>query len=319
MKKILPVLFIFLAIFCFVGCATLSVQKPTDDESAMDAVLFAMADTMKKDGSIIEGDFSFETEVLLEQLYPMNIYGNFSAGSTISPTIATKMSMDLFASMAGMEEYLPAEIYLALNEDKIEYYIMVMDLWLNMDMPELEGMSLLTKDFVEFSRSEENLEEMNKMMRTGSFAKFNGVTKVKEEKVFDVDIYLNENFGSAVLEYYENIFKNLSKDLNMEDVSFEQDKEILETMKTLGSITNGLSFKVYLREKDCSLFGISMDVGTFLNGIMKNTNEILMNNSESNLEGYINIYYLKDEQKKPIVIPEEVKNQAISADTLLFM
>ena len=38
MKKLLPILFIFLAIFCFVGCATLSVQKPTDDESAMDAL-----------------------------------------------------------------------------------------------------------------------------------------------------------------------------------------------------------------------------------------------------------------------------------------
>ena len=163
MKKILPVLFIFLAIFCFVGCATLSVQKPTDDESAMDAVLFAMADTIKKDGSIIEGDFSFETEVLLEQLYPMNIYGNFSAESTISPTIATKMSMDLFASMAGMEEYLPVEFYFALNENKIEYYFML-DLWLKMDMPELENLALVSKELTELSRSEENLEEMNKMM-----------------------------------------------------------------------------------------------------------------------------------------------------------
>lgn len=316
MKKILPVLFIFLAIFCFVGCATLSVQKPTDDESAMDAVLFAMADTIKKDGSIIEGDFSFETEVLLEQLYPMNIYGNFSAESTISPTIATKMSMDLFASMAGMEEYLPVEFYFALNENKIEYYFML-DLWLKMDMPELENLALVSKELTELSRSEENLEEMNKMMRTGSFAKFNGVTKVKEEKVFDVDIYFNENFGSAFVEYYENMLNKLAKDSNMEPVSFEQDEEML---KTLGSVTNGLSFKVYLREKDCSLFGISMDVGTFLNGIMKNTNEILMNNSESiNFEGYMNIYYLKGEPKEAIVIPEEVKNQAISADTLLFM
>ena len=317
MKKILPVLFIFLAIFCFVGCATLSVQKPTDDESAMDAVLFAMADTIKKDGSIIEGDFSFETEVLLEQLYPMNIYGNFSAESTISPTIATKMSMDLFASMAGMEEYLPVEFYFALNENKIEYYFMLMDLWLKMDMPEFENLALVSKELTELSRSEENLEEMNKMMRTGSFAKFNGVTKVKEEKVFDVDIYFNENFGSAFVEYYENMLNKLAKDSNMEPVSFEQDEEML---KTLGSVTNGLSFKVYLREKDCSLFGISMDVGTFLNGIMKNTNEILMNNSESiNFEGYMNIYYLKGEPKEAIVIPEEVKNQAISADTLLFM
>ena len=316
MKKILPVLFIFLAIFCFVGCATLSVQKPTDDESAMDAVLFAMAETMKKDGSIMEGDFSFETEVLLEQLYPMNIYGNFSAESTISPTIATKMSMDLFASMAGMEEYLPVEFYFALNENKIEYYFML-DLWLKMDMPELENLALVSKELTELSRSEENLEEMNKMMRTGSFAKFNGVTKVKEEKVFDVDIYFNENFGSAFVEYYENMLNKLAKDSNMEPVSFEQDEEML---KTLGSVTNGLSFKVYLREKDCSLFGISMDVGTFLNGIMKNTNEILMNNSESiNFEGYMNIYYLKGEPKEAIVIPEEVKNQAISADTLLFM
>lgn len=316
MKKILPVLFIFLAIFCFVGCATLSVQKPTDDESAMDAVLFAMADTMKKDGSIIEGDFSFETEVLLEQLYPMNIYGNFSAESTISPTIATKMSMDLFASMAGMEEYLPVEFYFALNENKIEYYFML-DLWLKMDIPELENLALVSKELTELSRSEENLEEMNKMMRTGSFAKFNGVTKVKEEKVFDVDIYFNENFGSAFVEYYENMLNKLAKDSNMEPVSFEQDEEML---KTLGSVTNGLSFKVYLREKDCSLFGISMDVGTFLNGIMKNTNEILMNNSESiNFEGYMNIYYLKGEPKEAIVIPEEVKNQAISADTLLLM
>ena len=316
MKKLLPILFIFLAIFCFVGCATLSVQKPTDDESAMDAVLFAMADTMKKDGSIIEGDFSFETEVLLEQLYPMNIYGNFSAESTISPTIATKMSMDLFASMAGMEEYLPVEFYFALNENKIEYYFML-DLWLKMDMPELENLALVSKELTELSRSEENLEEMNKMMRTGSFAKFNGVTKVKEEKVFDVDIYFNENFGSAFVEYYENMLNKLAKDSNMEPVSFEQDEEML---KTLGSVTNGLSFKVYLREKDCSLFGISMDVGTFLNGIMKNTNEILMNNSESiNFEGYMNIYYLKGEPKEAIVIPEEVKNQAISADTLLLM
>lgn len=316
MKKLLPILFIFLAIFCFVGCATLSVQKPTDDESAMDAVLFAMADTMKKDGSIIEGDFSFETEVLLEQLYPMNIYGNFSAESTISPTIATKMSMDLFASMAGMEEYLPVEFYFALNENKIEYYFML-DLWLKMDMPELENLALVSKELTELSRSEENLEEMNKMMRTGSFAKFNGVTKVKEEKVFDVDIYFNENFGSAFVEYYENMLNKLAKDSNMEPVSFGQDEEML---KTLGSVTNGLSFKVYLREKDCSLFGISMDVGTFLNGIMKNTNEILMNNSESiNFEGYMNIYYLKGEPKEAIVIPEEVKNQAISADTLLLM
>ena len=156
--------------------------------------------------------------------------------------------------------------------------------------------------------------EMNKMMRTGSFAKFNGVTKVKEEKVFDVDIYFNENFGSAFVEYYENMLNKLAKDSNMEPVSFEQDEEML---KILGSVTNGLSFKVYLREKDCSIFGISMDVGTFLNGIMKNTNEILMNNSESNLEGYINIYYLKDEPKEAIVIPEEVKNQAISVDMLM--
>ena len=319
MKKLLPILFIFLALFSLVGCATLSVQKPTDDESAMDAVLFAMAETMKKDGSIMEGDFSFETEVLLEQLYPMNIYGNFSAESTISPTIATKMSMDLFASMAGMEEYLPVEFYFALNENKIEYYFML-DLWLKMDMPELENLALVSKELTELSRSEENLEEMNKMMRTGSFAKFNGVTKVKEEKVFDVDIYFNENFGSAFLEYYENMLNKLAKDSNMEPVSFEQDEEMLEMMKTLGSVTNGLSFKVYLREKDCSLFGISMDVGTFLNGIMKNTNEILMNNSESiNFEGYMNIYYLKGEPKEAIVIPEEVKNQAISADTLLFM
>ena len=316
MKKLLPILFIFLALFSLVGCATLSVQKPTDDESAMDAVLFAMAETMKKDGSIMEGDFSFETEVLLEQLYPMNIYGNFSAESTISPTIATKMSMDLFASMAGMEEYLPVEFYFALNENKIEYYFML-DLWLKMDMPELENLALVSKELTELSRSEENLEEMNKMMRTGSFAKFNGVTKVKEEKVFDVDIYFNENFGSAFVEYYENMLNKLAKDSNMEPVSFEQDEEML---KTLGSVTNGLSFKVYLREKDCSLFGISMDVGTFLNGIMKNTNEILMNNSESiNFEGYMNIYYLKGEPKEAIVIPEEVKNQAISADTLLFM
>ena len=315
MKKLLPILFIFLAIFCFVGCATLSVQKPTDDESAMDAVLFAMAETMKKDGSIMEGDFSFETEVLLEQLYPMNIYGNFSAESTISPTIATKMSMDLFASMAGMEEYLPVEFYFALNENKIEYYFMLMDLWLKMDMPEFENLALVSKELTELSRSEENLEEMNKMMRTGSFAKFNGVTKVKEEKVFDVDIYFNENFGSAFVEYYENMLNKLAKDSNMEPVSFEQDEEML---KILGSVTNGLSFKVYLREKDCSLFGISMDVGTFLNGIMKNTNEILMNNSESiNLEGYMNIYYLKGEPKKAIVIPEEVKNQAISVDMLM--
>lgn len=315
MKKLLPILFIFLAIFCFVGCATLSVQKPTDDESAMDAVLFAMAETMKKDGSIMEGDFSFETEVLLEQLYPMNIYGNFSAESTISPTIATKMSMDLFASMAGMEEYLPVEFYFALNENKIEYYFMLMDLWLKMDMPEFENLALVSKELTELSRSEENLEEMNKMMRTGSFAKFNGVTKVKEEKVFDVDIYFNENFGSAFVEYYENMLNKLAKDSNMEPVSFEQDEEML---KILGSVTNGLSFKVYLREKDCSIFGISMDVGTFLNGIMKNTNEILMNNSESiNLEGYMNIYYLKGEPKKAIVIPEEVKNQAISVDMLM--
>lgn len=318
MKKLLPILFIFLAIFCFVGCATLSVQKPTDDESAMDAVLFAMAETMKKDGSIMEGDFSFETEVLLEQLYPMNIYGNFSAESTISPTIATKMSMDLFASMAGMEEYLPVEFYFALNENKIEYYFMLMDLWLKMDMPELENLALVSKELTELSRSEENLEEMNKMMRTGSFAKFNGVTKVKEEKVFDVDIYFNENFGSAFLEYYENMLNELAKDSNMEPVSFEQDEEMLEMMKTLGSVTNGLSFKVYLREKDCSLFGISMDVGTFLNGIMKTANEILMNNSESiNFEGYMNIYYLKGEPKEAIVIPEEVKNQAFSVDMLM--
>lgn len=315
MKKLLPILFIFLAIFCFVGCATLSVQKPTDDESAMDAVLFAMAETMKKDGSIMEGDFSFETEVLLEQLYPMNIYGNFSAESTISPTIATKMSMDLFASMAGMEEYLPVEFYFTLNENKIEYYFMLMDLWLKMDMPEFENLALVSKELTELSRSEENLEAMNKMMRTGSFAKFNGVTKVKDSKVFDVDIYFNENFVSAFLEYYENILNKLAKDSNMEPVSFEQDEEML---KTLGSVTNGLSFKVYLREKDCSLFGISMDVGTFLNGIMKNTNEILMNNSESiNLEGYMNIYYLKGEPKEAIVIPEELKNQAISVDMLM--
>lgn len=315
MKKLLPILFIFLAIFCFVGCATLSVQKPTDDESAMDAVLFAMAETMKKDGSIMEGDFSFETEVLLEQLYPMNIYGNFSAESTISPTIATKMSMDLFASMAGMEEYLPVEFYFTLNENKIEYYFMLMDLWLKMDMPEFENLALVSKELTELSRSEENLEAMNKMMRTGSFAKFNGVTKVKDSKVFDVDIYFNENFVSAFLEYYENILNKLAKDSNMEPVSFEQDEEML---KTLGSVTNGLSFKVYLREKDCSIFGISMDVGTFLNGIMKNTNEILMNNSESiNLEGYMNIYYLKGEPKEAIVIPEELKNQAISVDMLM--
>lgn len=318
MKKLLPILFIFLALFSLVGCATLSVQKPTDDESAMDAVLFAMAETMKKDGSIMEGDFSFETEVLLEQLYPMNIYGNFSAESTISPTIATKMSMDLFASMAGMEEYLPVEFYFALNENKIEYYFMLMDLWLKMDMPELENLALVSKELTELSRSEENLEEMNKMMRTGSFAKFNGVTKVKEEKVFDVDIYFNENFGSAFLEYYENMLNELAKDSNMEPVSFEQDEEMLEMMKTLGSVTNGLSFKVYLREKDCSLFGISMDVGTFLNGIMKTANEILMNNSESiNFEGYMNIYYLKGEPKEAIVIPEEVKNQAFSVDMLM--
>lgn len=315
MKKLLPILFIFLAIFCFVGCATLSVQKPTDDESAMDAVLFAMADVMKKDGSIMEGDFSFETEVLLEQLYPMNIYGNFSAESTISPTIATKMSMDLFASMAGMEEYLPVEFYFALNENKIEYYFMLMDLWLKMDMPELENLALVSKELTELSRSEENLEEMNKMMRTGSFAKFNGVTKVKDSKVFDVDIYFNENFGSAFVEYYENMLNKLAKDSNMEPVSFEQDEEML---KTLGSVINGLSFKVYLREKDCSLFGISMDVGTFLNGIMKNANEILIDNSLSlGFEGYMNIYYLKGEPKEAIVIPEEVKNQAISVDMLM--
>lgn len=315
MKKVFLVLLVLISLFSFTSC----VDKVTDDESAMDAFLMASAKFIKKDG--FAGNCNMGINMIIPENIPVSMVLDYDMEVTINPVISGKMDMNLSVNVYGMEVSIPMEAYCSL-EDGEGMYVKEMNSWEYIPFS-VGGNELFDnyKKFLENLRTKESLTKLESVFRNGSFAKYNGETQINDIPVYDIDIVFTKDFFPE----FFNMLMTYDFIDNFEFTPEEMGESFLEELSMMGEIFEGITLKVYLRTKDCSLYGQKLDIGLFVENIKegikglvdfseKEIREIEETMQYLNINGYIEMFYSAKEPKKPIVVPEEVIETAKTVD-----
>ena len=217
MKKILSVLLIITSLFCLTSCK----EKITDDASALEAYLDATAKQMKANGSAMEG--SVELFMVVEGA-PVNVSGTFSGEGIVSPDFGTKVDLNLKVGTMGMAIPFPVE------DGEMLMYMNIFGTWGCEVIPVGYDYQESLKEML----SEEYIESYTTMIRNCISAKYNGVTKVNDVSVYDIDIVFNSNIGTELVKFLidngmEEEFGELLSSAELAEVGkvFDTDKSIV--------------------------------------------------------------------------------------------
>lgn len=312
-KFIFTSFLILFSIFCFFSC----VDKVVDDETALTAFLESYAKIMQKDGYVMEGNFDFN--FCIDEI-DIACDGTINAESTISPNIASKVEMDVGLNVMGFKMTTPITYY-AIFDKTANIYMCALGEWTGESI-EIEG-NVFEKylETVKELRTKESLLKLNNVMRKGCSAKFNGITTINDISVYDIDIICNENLLSEMINFLKDypIYEiplhkepgptGVGATIYLDSVSDEEIKEISQILKDF-------SFKVYLKEKNCSFYGMEIDFKSFLDTFFANASSMLNEEVTSSslglpdIDGSMQLFYLDKKPKTPITLPKEAIESA---------
>ena len=306
LEKFLLTLLILFSVFCFSSC----VDKVVDDETALTAFLESYAKIMQKDGYVMEGNFDFN--FCIDEI-DIACDGTINAESTISPNIASKVEMDVGLNVMGLKMTTPMTYY-AIFDKTANIYMYALGEWTGESI-EIEG-NVFEKylETVKELRTKESLLKLNNVMRKGCSAKFNGITTINDISVYDIDIICNENLLAEMM----NLLKDypiynipLHKEPGQNGMEIYFDSISDEEVKEMSQILKDFSFKVYLKEKNCSFYGIEFDFTEILDTFFANASSMLNEEVSASslelpdIEGNMQLFYLDKKPKTPITLPKE--------------
>lgn len=300
MKKILSVLLIITSLFCLTSCK----EKITDDASALEAYLDATAKQMKANGSAMEG--SVELFMVVEGA-PVNVSGTFSGEGIVSPDFGTKVDLNLKVGTMGMAIPFPVEMYIVVEDGEMLMYMNIFGTWGCEVIPVGYDYQESLKEML----SEEYIDSYTTMIRNCISAKYNGVTKVNDVSVYDIDIVFNSNLGTELVKFL------IDSGMEEEFGELPSSAELAE----IGKVFEGISYKAYLNKKDCSLFGVSIVLDEMMEKFVDNLKYTLgedLGGEIPEIKGSMDIYYL-DKKVKGITIPEEAEENAVSIENMFMM
>jgi len=288
MKKIFSVIFFVLVLFVMTSC----VSKVTNDEEAMDAFLASIAKISNQNGFLMDGDFSLD---FVMQDQPTNFSGNFSFESTVLPVYASKMNLDMNTKLLGMDVRIPMSMYFDFS-NTMSMYVCFMGLCGYSDIQTDASYTTSLNENVKKMRSKDYLLKLAELVKNISYTKFNGITELKNEKVYDIDLIFKDKVFSQVFQFMKNdpSFSPMMAQMNYSE------EEIL----VFDNLFKNLNIKIFLKEKDCSLFCTELDLGFFMNFVMSSS---LFQSSS----GSMRLFYLEGEPKNPIIVPENIKSTAV--------
>ena len=196
MKKIFSVIFFVLVLFVMTSC----VSKVTNDEEAMDAFLASIAKISNQNGFLMDGDFSLD---FVMQDQPTNFSGNFSFESTVLPVYASKMNLDMNTKLLGMDVRIPMSMYFDFS-NTMSMYVCFMGLCGYSDIQTDASYTTSLNENVKKMRSKDYLLKLAELVKNISYTKFNGITELKNEKVYDIDLIFKDKVFSQVFQFMKN-------------------------------------------------------------------------------------------------------------------
>ena len=300
MKKILSVLLIITSLLCFTACK----EKITDDASALQAYLDATVKQMKANSGAMEG--TADISMVIEGV-PMNVSGTFFGEGVISPDFGTKVDLNLKVGSMGMAFPFPMEMYITVEDGEMLMYMNIFGTW----GCEVIPVGYDYQESLKEMQSEEYIESTLAMLGNSISAKYNGVTKVNDVSVYDMDIVFNSNFATELIKYL--------MDSGIEDLG---ELPSMDELAEVGKVFEGISYKAYLNKKDCSLFGVSIVLDEIMEKFVDNLKYTLgedLSGDIPEIKGSMEIYYLDKKVKGPITIPEEAKENAMPFEYMFMM
>ena len=301
MKKILSVLLIIASLFCLTACK----EKITDDASALNAYLYATAKQMKSNSSVMDG--SVEFSMVVEDMLT-NVSGTFSSESVLSPDFGTKVNLDLDLGTMGMSIPFPIEMYMVEKDGEMLMYMNILGMWGYEAVPVEYDYQEILKEM----QSEKYIESCTTMIKNCVSAKYNGITKVNDVSVYDIDIILNSNLGTELAKFL--VDSGMVEDLG----ELSSSEELAE----VGKVFEGISYKAYLNKKDNSLFGVSIVLDEIIQKIVDNIKYELgedLSGEMPEIKGSMAIYYLDEKVEGSITIPEEAEETAVPFGEMFMM
>lgn len=294
MKKSLSLFFVSLIVLALMSCGK---KEITTDVQAQEALVAAYEQVNAKNGGFM--DATFDLAATIEGM-PMVFDGRLALGYTVKPDFSAEMDMTINTEMMGMDMSFPFKGYYEVAGEEVVAYFNAMNTWMKTSAP----------------YSQVDIAAMNEfssmMIKTLSEVSLKGKTEIQDTPVYELEITLVDNAFSQLMEVASTSISESDR---------QQMEQMLATsefsLEELDTLFADLTFPIYLRQSDLSLYGVTVDLGQCLNQLIHNVSQ--MEESElspevlSNLgvSGSMLLVYREGEPAGVYTVPQEARDEAI--------
>lgn len=285
MKKLILLLIAFMTVL-FVSC------KESEDD-ALEVYTAAVKDYGERESGAVTLDMQGKATYQgkdLQTVFSMDC--EFQKNPEFGFHGTMKINME---TPDGVNVTIPAEIYMVTEGEDLAVYTNLYNQWYFVP---LAGFSELYSEFLATGLMDGFYDRLPELVSCEDLGKtdFNG------EKVRKIEVTYLEDYIGKVLEIYD------SGDLDV-DVLLENSGLTKDDLDKISSMLDGISYDAFIN-KNGSLVGYDMDLGSIFKAVVNNVDEFNDVTSLLDISGSISVA-LKGDVPEEIVVPPEVADNAI--------